>query len=131
MTGPLAADASVPSMRWMVGLQVNVDPSTVSAVRFSCAPIPGSAFDAGPEVLRIHDTGAVFADGPVLAVSRETTPWLFEATPTMATCRAVVSRDGHADILLEETVTYDAADKAGILEEITAPRVTRAALPRP
>ena len=73
MAGTVNAIAPELSMRWQDGLMLELDPQSVSEVRFFCAPIPGSTFTAKGDELEPRSDGALFVEGPVLLVSAETT----------------------------------------------------------
>src|SRR6185312_10033418 len=91
MAGPINATAEELSMHWQYGLMLNVDPEKISGIKFSCDPIPGTSFSVKGSELKRLKNGALFVDGPFLAVSKESTAWLFDGSTTTANCSAVVS----------------------------------------
>ena len=119
MAGPVSDGSDNFAIRWRYGLQLSVDPSSISEVKFSCDPIPGSTFSAkGPE-LRIHENKSIFANGPTVLISRETTPWLYQNNTTSAICKAVISRDGLADVVEQAPLNFSASHKAATLQQFT------------
>lgn len=94
MAGLTNAQAPAPSARWQYGLQLGLDPKSITGILFNCDPLPGTSFPAKAEALRFGANGVVFAEGPVMALSRESLPWLFDGTTTTATCSAKVFMGG-------------------------------------
>lgn len=117
MAGPTNADGPTLSMRWQYGLQLAVDPKTISEVKFSCAPIPGTLFSAKGEELRVLKNGAAMVQGPVLPISTESTPWLFESSTTSTVCRAIVSRTGQPDTIVQAPVNFPPSVKISMLQQ--------------
>jgi len=111
MAGPVSADAPVASMRWQYGLQLSVDPKSISEIAFNCDPISGTTFTAKGENLQVLKNGSIVAEGPVLALSKESTPWLFDSTTTSATCSAKISRGGQTDTM-QVPVSFSGTTKA-------------------
>lgn len=115
MAGPTNAIAPQLSMRWQYGLMLEIDPQLISEVKFSCEPIPGSTFSAKGAELKRMKNGAFFIEGPVLLVSKETTPWLFESSQTSAQCKAAISRLGQPETLITAPVNFNASSKSATL----------------
>lgn len=115
MAGPTNAVAPQLSMRWQYGLMLELDPQSISEVKFSCEPIPGSTFTAKGTELKRMSNGALFIEGPVLLVSKETTPWLFESSQTSAQCKAAISRPGQPEALITAPVNFNASSKSATL----------------
>lgn len=118
MAGPVNADGDVASMQWQYGMQLTVDPKTISSVKFSCSPIPGSNFTAKGSDLKVLKDGSVFIEGPVLVVSNDSTPWLFENSTTTATCKALISRSGQADSVVQAPVRFPPSQKMFTVEQL-------------
>ncbi|HEX4984820.1 MAG TPA: hypothetical protein VFV71_01985 [Burkholderiales bacterium] len=119
MAGPTNAIAPEMSMRWQYGLKLSIDPKSISEIKFSCDPIPGTTFSAKGPDLKILDNGIVSAGGPVLAVSNESTPWLFQSSTTSAQCRAVVSRVDQEDAVVTAPVSFPPSQKAATLQQFS------------
>lgn len=120
MAGPTNAIAPELSMRWQYGLALEFDPQSISEIRFSCDPIPGTTFTTkGPELRRMK-SGLLFAEGPTLLVSEEATSWLFENSRTSATCKAAISRAGQPETVIAAPVNFSASSKAATLQELKA-----------
>lgn len=118
MAGPTNADAPQVSMRWQYGLALGVDPRSIGDIQFSCEPIPGTTFSAkGGELKRMKD-GTLFVEGPILPVSRQATPWLFENSITSANCRATISSAGQRRTVISTPVSFSAATKAATVEQL-------------
>ena len=118
MAGPTNAIASQLSMRWQYGLLLAIEPQSISEIQFSCQPIPGTSFSAKSTELRRTSDGALFIEGPVLLVSREVTPWMFENSTTTAQCKASISRPGQPDAVVSATVNFNVAMKAETLLQL-------------
>jgi len=116
--GPANADGEVVSTKWQFGFRFSIDPATVSSVRFSCAPIPGSEFTVPGASIKARSDGSAMFEGPVLALSTESTPWLFEKTTRSATCEAVVTRAGLPDAIEKAPVTFGPAQKAATVAQL-------------
>jgi hypothetical protein len=117
MAGPISANAPELSMRWQYGLRLGFDPKTISEIKFSCEPIPGTTFTAIGAELKILKNGVVSADGPVVPISKESTPWLFENSTTSARCRAVISRPDKADASVSAPVSFPPSQKLATFQQ--------------
>ena len=115
MAGPTSAIAQQLSMRWQYGLALNFDQATIVEIKFSCSPIPGTTFTAKGTELRRLSNGTLFIEGPVLVVSKQETPWLFEKTLTSAQCKAAISRIGQPEALITAPVNFSASSKFATL----------------
>jgi hypothetical protein len=118
MAGPTSADGNVASLRWQYGLQLSVDPKTISEIKFSCKPIPGTTFSAKGSDIRVWKNGTVVAEGPVLPITQESTPWLFENSTTSALCKAVISRAGQPESVVQAPVNFPASGKAVTVQQM-------------
>lgn len=117
MAGPTNTDATVASMRWQYGLQLSISPSAITEISFDCSPIPGTTFVTKGENLRVLRNGSIFADGPALAVSKESTPWLFDNSTTTATCSAKIT-SGERTKTLEAPVSFPGMTKIATVVQI-------------
>jgi hypothetical protein len=118
MAGPTNAIAEELSMRWQYGLMLSVDSQEITEVKFSCDPIPGTTFAAKGNELRRLKNGALFMEGPVLVVSNETTPWLFETTTTSANCTAAVSIANKPEAIITARVNFASAMKSATMKQL-------------
>jgi len=113
-----------------VGFRFSIDPKTVSAVKISCAPIPGSEFTVPGSSIAARSDGSAMFEGPTLPLTRESTPWLFEQTTTTATCEAIVVRTGMPDAIERTPVTFAPAQKAATVADLRMAHEYNAKLPK-
>ena len=118
MSGPVNAIAPELSMRWQYGLKLNEDPQTLSQITFSCGTIPGSSFSVKGSDLERRNDGAWYVDGPVLRVSKESTPWLYERATTSAQCTASLIRVGQPASKVTAQVNFAADTKLATLLQL-------------
>lgn len=126
--GPINAEAPVLSLRWAYRFAPSVDPASISKIAFDCPPIPGTQFTVLGTDPKIAKTG--FLEGPVLAVSQDSTGWLLDtSSTTRATCQAVVSRNGAPDAVEKASVTFGPSAKANLLQSLKTAQEYNSKLP--
>lgn len=118
MAGPTNAIAPQLSMRWQYGLALELAPQSIAEIKFSCDPIPGTTFTSKGGELKRMNNGTLFIDGPILLVSKESTPWLFESSHTSANCKAAISRAGQPETVIAAPVNFSASSKAATLRQL-------------
>jgi hypothetical protein len=118
--GPTSARGDVLSIKWQYGFQFKIDPNSVSNVKLSCPPIPGTTMVVTGSDLKVPPNGIAIWEGETLSVSKETTPWLFMPTTTSAVCEAVISRIGMDDAIVRAPVNFSVAVKAAALAQLKA-----------
>lgn len=129
--GPTSVNAPVLSARWTYGFQFNVDPASVTLVKLSCAPIPGTTFAVSGADLKIRPNGVAFWEGPVLPVNEESTPWMLDTkNATTATCEAIVSRAGAPDAIERAPVRFAPEGKAATLMQMKVAQDYNSKLPK-
>ena len=112
LAGPTNANAPVVSIRWQYGIRFFDDPQNISKIHFSCAPIAGTEFTSKIEDLKFLKKGVVIAKGPILALSKENTAWLFDKETTKTVCRATIVRVGKMDHKIQVPVSFSSETKA-------------------
>jgi len=116
--GPTNADGNIPSTKWLYGFQFNVDPASITGVKLSCSPIPGTTFSIDEDSLNINSNGRAYWYGQALPVSPESTAWLFDSSTTKALCEAKISRSNNPDSIERAPVTFPGATKKATLMSI-------------
>ncbi len=89
--GPMDAPGDVMSMKWRYGYLFTTRPEANATVRFACNGIPESAVSVRGADLAINERGVAFVDSAATPVSKQATPWLFDAATTHADCSITVS----------------------------------------
>ena len=118
MAGPISDDAQELSMRWRYGLELSVDPLSITEVKFSCEPIPWSTFSVKASDLNVYQNN-IYANGPSIIISNQTTPWLYQNETTTAKCSAVISQNGKMDITQVATVNFTQTQKTRLIQNFT------------
>jgi hypothetical protein len=116
--GPSNAESDTLSTKWKYGFKFTTNHQSVTEVRLSCLPIPGTSVIVKKQNLNVNSNGIAFWDGDVLEISREETPWLFDSTTTVAICQAVVYRTGESNFVERAPVTFTGATKAATLRHM-------------
>jgi len=116
--GPSNAESDTLSTKWKYGFKFTINHQSVTEVRLSCLPIPGTNLIVKKQNLKINTNGIAFWDGEVLEINREKTPWLFESATTEAICQAIVYRIGEPNSIERAPVTFTGAMKAATLRQM-------------
>jgi len=116
--GTKSVDAEVLSVTWSYGIRLSVNPDSISKIKLSCDPIPGSTFTVKGQDIKPANNDVFFLDGPVLRVSEETTPWLYGKNETTADCKAVIVFHNQPKIKIKTSVKYSGVQKVITLAEL-------------
>ncbi|WP_455375603.1 hypothetical protein [Kaarinaea lacus] len=116
--GTKSVDADVLSATWSYGIRLSENPDSISKIKLSCDPIPGSTFTVKETDIKPASNGVLFLDGPVFRVSKETTPWLYEKSETTADCKAVIVFHNQPKMKIKTSVSFSAIQKVITLTEL-------------
>jgi hypothetical protein len=116
--GPTSADADVVSIKWQYGFRFSIDSKSVSEVKLSCAPIPGSTFVVRGQDIKVRPDGTVVWDGPTLPMTVAATPWILQPTATDAVCEAIISRAGIPDSVERAPINFSGPSKAATVVQM-------------
>ncbi|TAA42568.1 hypothetical protein [Corallincola spongiicola] len=117
LAGPASADGDTVSMRWRYGMALSFDVNEIEKVDFACSPINGAKFSKAGSELKVLKNGVVLAEGPVLEVSVQSTPWLYAEYTTNAICTANMILIDGTEASLVAPVNFTAAVKKTTLQQ--------------
>jgi hypothetical protein len=116
--GPTSADADVLSMKWRFGFHFDVRPDAAAKLSFSCDGIPESAVTVNAADLKMDAQGSAFVESAATAVSRQTTPWLYDKAPTSTNCKVVLTGADGKELQESAPVSFAPATKAVLLMQL-------------
>ena len=103
---PGAPKTEAPSLQWTYVILLNPPLSAISSLKLSCDGIPESNVLVQGDDIKPGEMGAAVFHGPIVPMSKETTPWVYADTPTHTVCSAVISRAGKPDFVRQISMTF-------------------------
>lgn len=119
-SGPISADTEVLAIRWRYGFKFSRSVTDIENFSIVCSGIPAPMISISGFNIKMDDKGiGVWSTEPV-AVTPESTPWLYTNSTTSDICKATISRAGVPDSYVTQSISFAGPVKKALLQQLTS-----------